>query len=192
MVRKCVETDGVRLVGIDTLNGYLNAIPTTDAPVTRMHELLSYLSERSVATLIILAQHGIVGSVMPVPVDLSYLADAIVLLRFFEAEGEVRKAISVVKKRTGVHENSIRELKLGPDRVQVGEPLKHFQGILTGVPQYVGPSKPLLSDDQPRLLESTQQRGEVYTGRWLRPRGHDERSRHDHGGRGRLWCWHLS
>jgi circadian clock protein KaiC len=87
---------------------------------------------------------------MPVPVDLSYLADAIVLLRFFEAEGEVRKAVSVVKKRTGAHENSIRELKIGPDRIQVGEPLKQFHGILTGVPQYVGPSKPLLSDDQPR------------------------------------------
>lgn len=150
MVRRCVETNGVRLVGIDTLNGYLNAIPTTDAPVTRMHELLSYLSERGVATLIILAQHGMVGAAMPVPVDLSYLADAIVLLRFFESEGQVRKAISVVKKRTGVHENSIRELMLGPDRIQVGEPLRQFHGILTGVPQYVGTSKPLLSDDQPR------------------------------------------
>ncbi len=149
MVRKCVETDGVRLVGIDTLNGYINAIPTTDAPVTRMHELLSYLGERGIATLIILAHHGMVGAAMPVPVDLSYLADAIVLLRFFEAEGEVRKAISVVKKRTGAHENSIRELKLGPDRIQVGEPLRQFQGILTGVPQYIGPSKPLLSNDQP-------------------------------------------
>jgi circadian clock protein KaiC len=135
MVHRCVESDGVRLVGIDTLNGYLNAIPTTDAPVTRMHELLSYLSERGVATLIILAQHGMVGAAMPVPVDLSYLADAIVLLRFFEAQGEVRKAISVVKKRTGAHENNIRELKIGPDRIQVGAPLKEFQGILTGVPQ---------------------------------------------------------
>ena len=149
MVRRCVENDGVRLVGIDTLNGYLNAIPTTDAPVTRMHELLTYLSERDVATLIVLAQHGMVGSTMPVPIDLSYLADAIVLLRFFEAEGQVRKAISVVKKRTGVHENTIRELKLGPDRIHVGEPLRQFQGILTGVPQYIGPSKPLLSNDQP-------------------------------------------
>jgi circadian clock protein KaiC len=150
MVRRCVETGGVRLVGIDTLNGYLNAIPTTNAPVTRMHELLSYLNERAVATLIILAQHGMVGPAMPVPIDLSYLADAIVLLRFFEAEGEVRKAISVVKKRTGVHENSIRELKIGRGRIQVGEPLRQFQGILTGVPQYIGPLKPLLSDDQPR------------------------------------------
>jgi circadian clock protein KaiC len=150
MVRRFVEAEGVRLVGVDTLNGYLNAIPTTDAPVTRMHELLSYLSERGVATLIILAQHGMLGASMPVPVDLSYLADAIVLLRFFESQGEVRKAISVVKKRTGIHENSIRELKIGPDRLQVGESLREFQGILTGVPQYTGTPQPLLSDDRPR------------------------------------------
>jgi circadian clock protein KaiC len=150
MVRRRVESDVVRLVGIDTLNGYLNAIPATDAPVTRMHELLSYLSERAVSTLIVLAQHGMVGTTMPVPVDLSYLADAIVLLRFFEAQGDVRKAISVVKKRTGAHENSIRELRIGPERIRVGEPLKQFQGILTGVPQYIGSPAPLLSDDQPR------------------------------------------
>jgi circadian clock protein KaiC len=150
MVRRYVEADGVRLIGVDTLNGYLNAIPTTDAPVTRVHELLSYLSGRGVATLIVLAQHGTLGASMPVPVDLSYLADAIVLLRFFESQGEVRKAISVVKKRTGVHENSIRELKIGPDRLQVGESLREFQGILTGVPQYTGTPQPLLSDDRPR------------------------------------------
>jgi circadian clock protein KaiC len=149
IVRRFVEEEDVRLVGIDTLNGYLNAIPTTDAPVTRMHELLSFLNEREVATLIVLAQHGMVGAAMPVPVDLSYLADVIVLLRFFEAEGQVRKAISVVKKRTGTHENSIRELKLGPDRIQVGVPLTEFQGILTGVPHYMGTQKPLLSNDQP-------------------------------------------
>ena len=149
-VRRFVDSEGVRLVGIDTLNGYLNAVPSTDAPVIRMHELLSFLNERGVATLVVLAQHGMVGSAMPVPIDLSYLADAIVLLRFFEAEGQVRKAISVVKKRTGVHENSIRELKLGPDRVQVGDPLKQFHGILTGVPHYTGSVTPLLSDDQPR------------------------------------------
>ena len=115
-----------------------------------MHELLSYLNEAGVVTLVALAQYGMLGPSMTVPVDLSYLADSIVLLRFFEAEGEVRKAISVVKKRTGIHERSIRELKLGPDRIQVGEPLKQFQGVLTGVPHYIGPSKPLLSDDQIR------------------------------------------
>ena len=140
-VRHFVEEEGVRLVGIDTLNGYLNAVPTTDAPVIRMHELLSFLNEREVATIIVLAQHGIVGAMMPVPIDLSYLADAIILLRFFEAQGVVRKAISVVKKRTGPHENSIRELTIGPDRVQVGQPLTDFHGVLTGVPQYLGLSR---------------------------------------------------
>jgi circadian clock protein KaiC len=147
-VRRVVEQEGVRLVALDTLNGYLNAIPATDAPIVRMHELLSYLNEREVATLIVLAQHGMVGASMPVPVDLSYLADAIITLRFFEAEGEVRKAISVVKKRTGLHENTIRELKLGPDRVRVGPPLKQFHGVLTGVPQYTGAPRPLLSHEQ--------------------------------------------
>jgi circadian clock protein KaiC len=149
-VRRLVDEEGVRLVGIDTLNGYLNAIPTTDAPFVRMHELLTYLNERSVATLIALAQHGTVGAAMATPVDLSYLADAIVLFRFFEANGEIRKAISVVKKRTGQHETAIRELKIGPQRLHVGEPLTDFHGILTGVPQYTGSAKPLLSDDTAR------------------------------------------
>jgi circadian clock protein KaiC len=149
-VRRLVDEDGVRLIGIDTLNGYLNAIPTTDAPIVRMHELLTFLNERSVATLIALAQHGTVGSSMPTPVDLSYLADAIVLFRFFEANGQIRKAISVVKKRTGHHETAIRELKIGPERLHVGEPLTDFQGILTGVPRYIGSASPLLSDDAAR------------------------------------------
>ena len=145
-VRHLVEREDVRLVAIDTLNGYLNAIPSTDAPLIRMRELLSFLNERGVGTLITLAQHGMVGASMLVPVDMSYMADAIVSLRFFEAEGQVRKAISVVKKRTGAHENTIRELKLGPDRIHVGEPLKDFRGILTGVPEYLGSTKPLLPD----------------------------------------------
>jgi circadian clock protein KaiC len=144
-VRRLVDEEGVRLVGIDTLNGYLNAIPTTDAPIVRMHELLSFLNERSVATLIVLAQHGTLGTTMPTPVDLSYLADAIVLLRFFEAQGRIRKAISVVKKRTGSHESAIRELHIGPRQVHVGEPLTDFHGVLTGVPHYTG-SKSLLAD----------------------------------------------
>jgi len=148
-VRRFVEEEGVRLIGIDTLNGYLNAIPTTDAPIVRMHELLSFLNERSVATLIALAQHGTIGTVHQTPVDLSYLADAIVLFRFFEAHGQIRRAISVVKKRTGIHETSIRELKIGPERVQVGGPLTDFHGVLTGVPQYTGSAKPLLNDDAP-------------------------------------------
>ena len=148
-VRRLVDEEGVRLVGIDTLNGYLNAIPTTDAPIVRMHELLSFLNEKSVATLIVLAQHGTVGASMPTPIDLSYLADAIVLFRFFEASGQIRKAISVVKKRTGGHETAIRELRIGPSRVHVGEPLTDFHGILTGTPQYTGSARPLLSDAEP-------------------------------------------
>jgi circadian clock protein KaiC len=149
-VRRFVEDEGVRLIGIDTLNGYLNAIPTTDAPIIRMHELLSFLNERDVVTLIVLAQHGMFGASMSAPLDLSYLADAIVSLRFFEAGGEVRKAISVVKKRTGTHETSIRELMLGPDRIRVGSPLRDFHGVLTGIPQYTGSAKPLLSDGDAR------------------------------------------
>jgi circadian clock protein KaiC len=149
-VREFVDTGGVRLVGIDTLNGYLNAVPSVDAPVIRMHELLSFLDERGVATLVVLAQHGLVGQPLPSPVDLSYLADAIVSLRFFEAEGEVRKAISVVKKRTGPHENNIRELMVGAGRIQVGRPLREFRGVLTGVPEYTGAREPLLSDGEPQ------------------------------------------
>jgi circadian clock protein KaiC len=146
-VRRLVDEEGVRLVGIDTLNGYLNAIPTADVPIVRMHELLSFLNERSVATLIALAQHGTVGTAMPAPVDLSYLADAIVLFRFFEAQGELRKAISVVKKRTGSHETAIRELTIGPEHLHVGEPLTEFHGVLTGVPHYSGSLQQLPSDE---------------------------------------------
>jgi circadian clock protein KaiC len=103
-----------------------------------MHELLSFLNESGVATIIIVAQHGVVGARMTTPLDVSYLADAVVLLRFFEAHGRVRRALSVMKKRTGQHESTIRELRLGPDRVQVGKALSEFQGVLTGVPQYIG------------------------------------------------------
>lgn len=149
-VRRLVDEEGVRLIGIDTLNGYLNAVPVTDAPIVRMHELLTFLNERRVATLIVLAQYGTVGSSTPTPVDLSYLADAIVLFRFFEASGQIRKALSVVKKRTGQHETTIRELKIGPRRLHVSEPLTGFHGILTGVPQYTGSANPLLPDDGAR------------------------------------------
>jgi circadian clock protein KaiC len=115
-----------------------------------MNELLSFLNERSVGTRITLAQHGTVGAAMPAPVDLSYLADAIVRFRFFEAAGQIRKAISVVKKRTGSHETAIRELRIGPQHVHVGEPLTDFHGILTGVPEYTGSAKQLLCDQTPR------------------------------------------
>lgn len=144
--RVCTRVDqgGSRMVMIDSLNGYLHAIPISHSPLVRMHELIAYLNERSVATLLVSAQHGILGASMASPVDVSYLADAVVLFRFFEAEGEVRKAVSVVKKRTGGHEAAIRELAIGPDAIRVGAPLKQFQGIMTGVPRYVGGADPLM------------------------------------------------
>jgi circadian clock protein KaiC len=139
-----VERRGTRIVLIDSINGYLHAIPQTDAPLARMHELLSSLNERGVATLLVLAQHGIIGSAMTTPLDVSYLADTVMVLRFFEAHGQVRRAISAVKMRTRRHESTIRELKLGPDRIHVGDALSEFQGVLTGVPRYVGADRGLL------------------------------------------------
>jgi circadian clock protein KaiC len=143
-VRDAVE-GGARLVTIDSLNGYLNAIPHgATAPLVRMHDLLTFLSARGVATLITVAQHGVLGVAMETPIEISYLSDCVVLLRFFEAFGHVRRAVSIVKKRTGAHETTIRELQFGPDGVHVGGPLAEFQGVLTGVPQYTGPTTPLL------------------------------------------------
>jgi circadian clock protein KaiC len=142
-VRMAVERDGARVIVLDSLNGYLNAIPQVEAPLVRMHELLSYLNERSIVTLLVVAQHGIVGTHMATPLDVSYLADTVVLLRFFESAGTVRRAISVMKKRSGPHEATIREFQLGPDRIRVGAALSEFQGVLTGVPQYIGTSTPL-------------------------------------------------
>jgi circadian clock protein KaiC len=138
-----VKHRGAKVVLIDSLNGYLNAIPQVEAPLVRMHELLSFLNERGVATIIVVAQHGVVGSRMTTPLDVSYLADSVVLLRFFEAHGHVRRALSVMKKRTGTHESTIRELRLGPDRLHVGSALSEFQGVLTGVPHYVGAAESL-------------------------------------------------
>jgi circadian clock protein KaiC len=146
-IRARVDEGGCRVVLIDSVNGYLHAIPSGHAPLVRMHELLAYLNERGVATLLIAAQHGMMGMQMMAPIDVSYLADCVILLRYFEAHGAVRKAISVVKKRTGTHETTIREFAVGPDRLRVGEPLSDFQGVMTGVPQYVGSAEPLLNKD---------------------------------------------
>lgn len=137
-VRAMVDRQHARVILIDSLNGYLNAIPQVEAPLVRMHELLSFLNEHEVATLIVSAQHGIVGSHMVTPLDVSYLADTVLLLRFFEAAGQVRRALSVMKKRTGHHESAIRELMIGPNSIQVGRALSEFQGVLTGVPHYIG------------------------------------------------------
>lgn len=134
LVRQSVEQDNARVVVIDSLNGYLNAMPDEKFLVNQLHELLTYLGRRGVTTLMVAAQHGLVGSTMVSPIDTSYLADSVMLLRFFEYGGKVKKAISVVKKRSGPHEESIRELRFSKKGIELGEPLTKFRGILTGVP----------------------------------------------------------
>jgi circadian clock protein KaiC len=144
-VRHEVEQRNVRVLLIDSLNGYLNAMPDERFLVLQMHELLSYLNQLGVLTIMVLAQHGMLGH-MQTPIDLSYLSDAVIMLRYFEAAGKVRRAISVVKKRSGTHENAIREFQLTSQGVKVGPPLTQFSGILTGTPTYVGDSKPLMRE----------------------------------------------
>ena len=139
MVRRAVEKDGARAVLIDSLNGFLQAMPGEQFLALHLHELLTYLNNRGILTLLVLAQMGLVGSAMQTPIDVSYLADNILVLRYFEARGEVRQAISMMKKRSGGHERSIRELRLGPDTIRVGEPLSNFQGILSGSPTSLAP-----------------------------------------------------
>ncbi|HEY3934681.1 MAG TPA: ATPase domain-containing protein [Gemmatimonadales bacterium] len=133
-IQCAVEAQHASVVVIDSLNGYLNAMPEERFLVIQLHELLSYLGQAGVATLLIGAHQGLIGSQMNTPVDASYLADAVILMRYFEAAGEVRQAISVVKKRGGAHERSIREFHLTSSGISIGPPLRHFRGILTGVP----------------------------------------------------------
>ena len=134
LVRQSVERDQARVVVIDSLNGYLHAMPEEQFLTVQLHELLTYLGRQGVTTLMVIAQHGLVGTAMTSPVDTSYLADSVVLLRYFEYAGKVKKAISVVKKRSGPHEESIRELCFDDSGIHLSEPLAHFRGILTGVP----------------------------------------------------------
>lgn len=146
IVRRRVEVDGARMVVIDSLNGYLNAMPDGRFLILQMHELLSYLAQQGVVTLLVLAQHGMVG-VTEAPVDLSYLSDAVLMLRYFEHAGRVRRAISVMKKRSGYHEPTVREFQLGPGGLLLGPPLSGFSGVLAGVPTYTGSDEPLLPGD---------------------------------------------
>ena len=132
-IRQAVEIDGARVVIIDSLNGYLNAMPEERFVLVQLHELLAYLGQLGVLTLLISAQQGLIGQ-MHSTLDVSYLADNVILMRYFEAEGAVKQAISVLKKRTGVHERTIRELSISNDGVTISEPLRHFRGVLTGVP----------------------------------------------------------
>jgi circadian clock protein KaiC len=142
-IRAGVEEKKWRIVVIDSLNGLLNSMSEEQALTVQLHELLSYLNQVGVASFMVLAQYGILGSMMSSPTDVSYLADNVLVLRYFEAAGEVRQAISVMKRRSGPHERSIRELQMRSGKLTIGDPLRNFTGVLTGTPEYKG-GQPLL------------------------------------------------
>lgn len=142
-IRAGVEEKKWRIVVIDSLNGLLNSMSEEQALTVQLHELLSYLNQVGVASFMVLAQYGILGSAISSPTDVSYLADNVLLLRYFEAGGEVRQAISVMKRRSGPHERSIRELQMSSGKLVIGDPLRNFIGVLTGTPEYRG-GQPLL------------------------------------------------
>jgi circadian clock protein KaiC len=144
-VRAAVEEDEVRTIVIDSLNGYQASMPEEQALILHMHELLQFLNRQGASTFLTVAQHGLVGD-MKAPVDVTYLADTVVLLRYFEAAGRVRRAMSVIKKRTSAHEDTIREYRIGKDGIALGEPLHNFQGVLRGVPELLGNSPPTMGD----------------------------------------------
>jgi circadian clock protein KaiC len=144
-VRKRVDEQRIKTVVIDSLNGYQAAMPEENSLILHMHELLQYLNRQGVATFMTVAQHGLVGD-MRAPVDVTYLADTVILLRYFEAMGKVRRAISVIKKRTGFHEATIREYRIDKRGLTIGAPLENFHGVLRGVPVYSGSGQPLLPE----------------------------------------------
>src|SRR6185437_6340961 len=147
-VRKRVDEDQIKTVVIDSLNGYQAAMPEENSLILHMHELLQYLNRQGAATFMTVAQHGLIGD-MKAPVDVTYLADTVILLRYFEALGSVKRAISIIKKRTGVHESTIREYRIDERGLTIGAPLDNFEGVLRGVPTLVGGSKPLLEGQAP-------------------------------------------
>jgi circadian clock protein KaiC len=149
IVRRQVEDEKARIVVVDSLNGYLNAMPGEGHLSLHLHELLAYLNQRGVISLLVMAQHGFLGA-MHTPVDVSYLADAVILLRYFESEGAIRQAISVVKKRAGSHERTIREFRLGAGGIHVGAPLRQVHGVLTGTPEHRGSTVALMPDEDGR------------------------------------------
>jgi circadian clock protein KaiC len=136
-IRNAVEKEKVRVIILDSLNGYITAMPHEEFLHLHLHELLTYLNQQGVMTMMILAQHGLVTP-GGAPIDISYLADSVIITRYFEALGNIRKAISIIKKRSGPHEGTVRELTMSKGGVQVGPPLAEFQGVLTGVPSYLG------------------------------------------------------
>jgi circadian clock protein KaiC len=136
-VRAAVDGGKSRVVVIDSVNGLLQAMPNEAFVFLQLHELLAYLGQRGVLTVLVVAEHGVLGNALAGPAEVSYLADTVLLVRYFEAEGAVRRAISVVKKRTGAHESTIREYLISSDGIRIGDPLTSFQGVLTGTPTYV-------------------------------------------------------
>jgi circadian clock protein KaiC len=147
-VVSAVENNRISLVVIDSINGYMQSMPEERLLPIQVHELLSFLSNNGVTCIMTLVQHGIFGNPVDEAAEVSYLADTVILMRYFEVMGSVRQAISVVKRRSGDHERTIRECKVGPGGLQVGAPLREFQGVLTGVPTYTGGSVPLMEDSE--------------------------------------------
>ena len=146
-VQRAVEENKVEMIVIDSINGYMQSMPEERLLPLQIHELLTYLSNQGVTSILTLVQRGIFGNPVDEAADVSYLADTVILLRYFEVKGAVRQAISVVKKRSGNHERTIREFRVGKGGLTVGEPLHEFQGVLTGVPEYVGAPHPLMADN---------------------------------------------
>jgi circadian clock protein KaiC len=152
-VRDAVDKARAKTVMIDSLNGYQTAMPDENALLLHMHELIQYLNRQGANTFLTVAQHGLIGD-MKAPIDMTYMADTVILLRYFEVVGSVRHAISVIKKRTGRHEDTIRELSIGEAGLTLGEPLQKFQGILQGVPTFIGDAAPLVSRPAVRNVDS--------------------------------------
>ena len=166
-VRHCVEEQQAQTVVIDSLNGYQAAMPEEQALILHMHELLQYLNRQGASTFLTVAQHGLVGD-MKAPVDVTYLADTVILLRYFEALGRVRRAISVIKKRTGAHEDTIREYRIDGRGITLGEPLMGFQGVLRGVPELVEDAPDVAGGREPSERSTVSERALI-----LAPQGRD-------------------
>jgi circadian clock protein KaiC len=145
-VREAVDR-GVRVIVIDSLNGYLNAMPEERFLIIQLHELLSYLNQKGVASFLVVAQHGLVGVNMSAPVDVSYLADTVIVLRYYEVFGTVKKAISVLKRRSGNHDRTIRDFEISSSGIEVGEPLRGLRGVFTGIPEQESTNKSRLPQD---------------------------------------------
>ena len=181
LVREAVEKDKARIIIIDSLNGYLNAMPEERFLTAQLHELLAYLGLQGVCTIMVVAQHGLLGTNMQAPVDTSYLADSVVLFRYYETEGKVKKAISVVKKRSGAHEESIRELIFDKQGIHLGAPLSDFHGVLTGVPVKVKRGSPPARSNESDRGGSPESRdeGACRSAHAQGPGGHPARAPHE-------------